>query len=640
MLVALTDLVAPSDLFPIWLDAAVKGSLLLAVVAGGAALLGRAAASHRHLVWALGLTGMLALPMATLVVPDWGLRIETPAWVWQTAASGAPHLGARSAFGWRGQPQGTLHRADPPALPTADAQEPEELFSEPAPETVAEPTGEAATSTNAPVAAPRLQSAVARPGVPSGGWTWAGLALVLWMAGVGIGLTRYANSLAARSRLARAARSLDDPGWRRLSAEVAARYGIRRPVRLLHADRPVVPMTWGVARPVVLLPLEAGAWPEEWRRIVLLHELAHVRRWDSLTRTLGQWAALLYWFNPLVWVAGARLASECEQACDDLVLSSGARPSAYAACLLDLAGRLPAPGAAAAGVAMAGRTALEGRLLGILDPGRNRDAGSKGRGLLYGCLAVVLVLGLSAMQLRIAPTEPPPMPRTPTAPTAARMLPPEVEPDPAAGLVPPVPELPSFRPEIAPADGPAPLAVPAAAPDAVPVRQHAPSDSLTLDALIRLKVAGVDAAYVRAMRGALGRFDPDLLIALRHADADPAFVRAVRAIWPDVDGATLVALRHADADVSVIRALQGVWPDIEPREVIGLRHADADAAYVAALRTAISDLTPREAVRLAHAGVDVDFVRRLAEAGMTDLTVRQVIVLHEVGLVPSPDNPE
>ena len=120
------------------------------------------------------------------------------------------------------------------------------------------------------------------------------------------------------------------------------------------------------------MPADADAWPAERLRIVLLHELAHVKRRDCLTHMLAQISCALYWFNPLAWMAARHLRTERERACDDLVLAAGTRGPDYADQLLEIArvmrsGRFPAL-LAGASLAMAHRSQLEGRLMAILDP--------------------------------------------------------------------------------------------------------------------------------------------------------------------------------------------------------------------------------------------------------------------------------
>ena len=64
-------------------------------------------------------------------------------------------------------------------------------------------------------------------------------------------------------------------------------------------------MTWGVRRPLILLPESALYWPGERLHAVLLHEIAHIRRRDSLTQMLALVTCAFYWPNPFVWM-GAR----------------------------------------------------------------------------------------------------------------------------------------------------------------------------------------------------------------------------------------------------------------------------------------------------------------------------------------------
>jgi hypothetical protein len=156
---------------------------------------------------------------------------------------------------------------------------------------------------------------------------------------------------------------------------------------------------------VLLVPAEANAWPDERRRLVLLHELAHVRRWDWLTQLLAHVACALYWFNPLVWLAATQMRIERERACDDLVLSSGARASEYAQELLGLAAGLSrSRWSMLPVVPMARAGALEDRVRLILDTRRNRAALTTAAVCLGVGLAAAAVAPLA--MLRAATPEP------------------------------------------------------------------------------------------------------------------------------------------------------------------------------------------------------------------------------------------
>ena len=122
-----------------------------------------------------------------------------------------------------------------------------------------------------------------------------------------------------------------------LLREVAADLGIRRPVRIAISRELAVPVTWGFRRPVVLLPAAARRWDAERRRVVLRHELAHVRRGDYAGHLLIELACALHWPNPFAWRAAYRARLEQEQACDDRVVALGTGPIDYAQQLLDIA---------------------------------------------------------------------------------------------------------------------------------------------------------------------------------------------------------------------------------------------------------------------------------------------------------------
>ena len=156
-------------------------------------------------------------------------------------------------------------------------------------------------------------------------------------------------------------------------------------------------MTWGWRHPMVLLPVLCRSWDEERLSQALVHEIGHIRRWDVVTQALGNAACALYWFNPLVWLAARKMLVERERACDDLVLESGALPSAYAHGLLEMARSLGAGWTAArVSPAMARRSQISGRLLAVLDPDRSRRAIGR-REVITAALGCVLVVAPLAM---------------------------------------------------------------------------------------------------------------------------------------------------------------------------------------------------------------------------------------------------
>lgn len=157
-------------------------------------------------------------------------------------------------------------------------------------------------------------------------------------------------------------------------------------------------MTFGLLRPTVFLPADASQWPHEKRRLVLLHELAHIERGDIATHLLARIAFSLYWWNPLMWLASRELLNEQERAADDLVLGAGTPASAYATCLLDIARAMNnAREQSWAAVPMARRSQLEDRLMAILNANTPRQS-TKSRTWIAATIAIALVAPIAAIR--------------------------------------------------------------------------------------------------------------------------------------------------------------------------------------------------------------------------------------------------
>src|SRR5262245_14624001 len=196
----------------------------------------------------------------------------------------------------------------------------------------------------------------------------------IWIAGTGIGLMALLVGLARLSWIRSRARRVDDQKWLSLAEDVGRSLSIRRRVTLLQSDHPSLLFTSGHFRPVVVLPRAAAEWSAERARIVLCHELAHVRRADWLTLLAAGLLRAAYWFNPLAWAVGRRLRDESERACDDEVMSQGIEGTDYATELLALARILNAGRPTwVAAPAMARRSSLERRVTAMVNTHINRQ---------------------------------------------------------------------------------------------------------------------------------------------------------------------------------------------------------------------------------------------------------------------------
>jgi TonB family protein len=203
-------------------------------------------------------------------------------------------------------------------------------------------------------------------------------------------------------RLRRRARPFPDAG---LCRDLACSLGIHHEVQVFEIARGSMPIAYGLLRPAVFLPADAGEWSGECLRMVLLHEFAHVRRGDLATHLIARAALTLYWWNPLAWSAWREFLKERERAADDLVLTAGARASAYAEHLLGVARSMrPEPAIACASIAMARPSQLEGRLLAILDGATNRQAARPAAALAVVLGAVLLAAPLAALRAQEAAT--------------------------------------------------------------------------------------------------------------------------------------------------------------------------------------------------------------------------------------------
>jgi beta-lactamase regulating signal transducer with metallopeptidase domain len=429
------------DFLRLLLDAGVKSAVVLAVAGLAVVCMRRRSAAARYMVCFLAVASLPALPLLSWALPGWrvlphwmDLPDTKPVAVEHQAkkvapaktlspipatAPRAPQIAAappgRNSFDGNDANDGTFGvqigeapagRRSSGAAGTQDATQ-ALLSSLPQVAQVEYPAGSGRSPDAATAPANRAGLDVWRAG------------FLAWLAGVLLALTPVALGLFSLRRLERASWRETSESWLDLLARLLTRLGFRRRVVLLTAPRRRMPMTWGVLRPKVLLPEESRQWPDDRRGVVLLHELAHAKRWDYLTHLVTRLVCALYWFNPLVWLAARRMVAERERACDDIVLRHGAEPADYAEQVLEISAGLSAGWLAnCGGVAMARPSNLESRLLAILDAKRNRAALT--RAAVFSALLVLTAILVPLAMMKAAPGPQPANPPSSAVPAEGR----------------------------------------------------------------------------------------------------------------------------------------------------------------------------------------------------------------------------
>jgi beta-lactamase regulating signal transducer with metallopeptidase domain len=341
------------------IDLGIRALVLLSLGWIGTALLRRRSASVRASIWTAALAAVLLLPAVSMFGPAWRIPVlagsETAPLAPKPTPASSANEGATDAVGLS---NGALN----PTLETPDS-----------PGTIAAVTD------------------------PSRGLDWASIALATLGLVTCVLLIRIGAGYRRMQHITNRAVEADAI-WSTLADEVRRELGIVRKVPVRVTDDTNVPAVTGLSNPVLLLPIETDEWPLDVRRAVVLHELAHVARRDSLGQLIGQIACAVYWFVPLTWYGARRAAAFRERASDDVVIQAGVRPSSYAESLIALARSSSQAMQSPATMAIA-ESRIRERVTAILTPSARRErlTWRSATGML------VLMLGTTAIVGAIEP---------------------------------------------------------------------------------------------------------------------------------------------------------------------------------------------------------------------------------------------
>jgi HEAT repeat protein/beta-lactamase regulating signal transducer with metallopeptidase domain len=392
---------------------------------------------------------------------------------------------------------------------------------------------------------------------------------LVWAAGV-LAVLAYAISGAVGAWLLRRSAAPVHAPWVEEAQTLAEVFEIPGVIKVVESKAIAMPMVCGVWHPLIVVPPTAGEWSDERRRVVVLHELAHIKRRDCLTQAIAQIVCAVYWFNPIVWLAARRLRVERERACDDFVLAAGEKGTDYAAHLLEIAqtmrhSRVPA----IAGLAMARPSQLEGRLLAILNPAIRRSSGLRTR-LASIALVLAVTLPVGAVEFITAPH-----------PDATNV-----------GMIAPATPI-----------TPAEITQPAASPAPSPTPNPEPSPRGSREEVGQADPATVagDPGTIEALIGALNDSDPEvrqMVVTTLSRMRDPRIVTALLPLLKDgnadVREQVVFALARS-GDARAVTAVAGMIDDASPdvrQQAVHLLGRSRNPDALAALTKALKDSSP------------------------------------------------
>jgi len=351
--------------------------------------------------------------------------------------------------------------------------------------------------------------------------------------------------------------------------------GIPRFVDLRLSNRIAGPLTVGVIRPLILLPITAlTSLSPEQLEVVLAHELAHIRRADYFWNILQTMIETLFFFHPAVWWISRHLREQRELCCDDIAVQTCHDPAVYATALL----RLEEERKMHLHLAMAldgnqSRVSLRARILRILgDPEESpRDlkplslAGMVAALVLFICplpqvfasfkaapkvsASIVRAVHYAAQIKHVQP-----------APRAAAVSTPAAKPEPAA--------VPSHDISAVDPDQSADVSPTSHGKADYIDQMKAAGYDVDLDKYVAMKVQGITPAYAAAMaKAGVGKPSADNLIAMKVQGITPDYISQMHAAGYDADLNKYIAMK-----------VQGVTP--EYADAMAKAGADVIGAHV------------------------------------------------------------
>ena len=234
-------------------------------------------------------------------------------------------------------------------------------------------------------------------------WMWAG---VVWLVGAAYILAKAVLMGIRFSRKTKRTAYTQNRHLNSLLEEAMECAGLRGRVAIFQSRQVDVPVVFGVARPRIIIPARLYASVgEDKLKLIILHELCHIKRGDIAKNILWLIAKALHWFNPLVWIAYNMQINDIELACDDMVMAKAGKKDGfiYSQSLLDVI-KL-SKGAEKEPVALSfceSKNNIRKRVMNMINPQRKL----KSAGFISLLTAAVLIIGCFTTACRPTPDTP------------------------------------------------------------------------------------------------------------------------------------------------------------------------------------------------------------------------------------------
>ena len=344
----------------------------------------RASAATRYSIWQSALCGLLVLPLVVAVLPTIPLGMQLAGGK-DIGVSGQPDSRELSMDGERNPIAQSAVAAPKTNQLSGETQLPVEKQMVGLSKQLPTTTSTASTALNevTEVAYVKVNSV-----------NWMAVLFWVWLVGLAIHLLRMGMALLRIRHIVRNSISID-------TIEIYKRTQLDPESELIGvtfalSEKVEVPITTGIFAAKILLPESAIQRSNADLRMILRHELAHVRRRDVLWQVAIALVNSIYWFQPMAWLANRFVAREREQACDDLVIGQGESQFEYASVLLDFASSLSSRQIAWVGAVPMAQKPLEYRLKAILDESVSRKPFNRvvQKCVLIGAMGLVFCLGV------------------------------------------------------------------------------------------------------------------------------------------------------------------------------------------------------------------------------------------------------